>query len=211
MYSLRICREKNGFPSRTTRFPISLIRHLSLIRLFSSSCPEEHSRVSIDFSLLRQDNGRWQVHMCVCVCVSVHSPSLRLQDSHQKNTGKPKTKQRNACGMGVVYEIQKNKKHWEKCQSTDSVFGTIWSTMNPKERSENGHFSRRNCTCSYDLSTFSDVGPTSNAQKRHFFTAGSTPSVPINETPSIRYDACAVARYQHVVASSSHDKVLLPA
>ena len=124
---------KNGFPSRTTRFPISLIRHLSLIRLFSSSCPEEHSRVSIDFSLLRQDNGRWQVHMCVCVRICAFT-FIALAGFALEKTLKNQRQNRE---MRVVWvwctKYKKNKKHWEKCQSTDSVFGTIWSTMDPKK------------------------------------------------------------------------------
>ena len=68
--------------SRKTRFPISLIKRLYLMRLFSSSYPEGNCCVSLGFcpsltefttcSNHSQDNGRRQVRMCPCVRIEKH-------------------------------------------------------------------------------------------------------------------------------------------
>ena len=72
--------------------------------LFSSSCPEENASVSIDFLPF---SGKITVGgRCSRICAFTF---IALAGFALEKHGKPKTKQRNACGMGVVYENTKKQ------------------------------------------------------------------------------------------------------
>ena len=129
---------------------------LSSLRRRRTICPSVSARAfardSPDFAFFRhfrgffrvwysnhsQDHGQWQVCMCVCVCGCVLCMLCGVV--RVEKHGKPEETERNVCGMVCVCVVwccevrntQKHEKHWENSQNTDSFFGTIWPSVDPK-------------------------------------------------------------------------------
>ena len=80
-----------------------------------------------------------------------------------------------------VGKYKKRKTHWENCQNTDTVSGTMWSTV----KSENGRFPRRIVFFYISLGFVDVFGRRSHPEKGTFFTPGPNPKVLI-----VRWKRC---------------------
>ena len=177
--SLRISREQHGFrflkscafvlirretSDRTSYQIVGLVfRHFAAasIRVFSLSlpCPGIFHGFSAcqhicSYSNHAQNNGRLQMHVCMCVHVRVWKTTVR-------NTKK------------------KHQKRWEICQNTDSFFGTVLSSTDPKNGPKTDIFPNALFLHSpLDLPTFSDLRSyPKHALKRFFWPPDPNPKV----------------------------------